>query len=134
MMTLARRTLAVIGQGYVGLPLAMRASQQGYRVVGFELSESRVRALSAGTSYVGDISDAEVGAALDAGYAPTTDSADLAGFDVAVVCVPTPLTEGRPDLSSIESAGALLAPHVRPGCVAWARAEDLLSAVIPSSG
>ena len=111
-----KRTLAVVGQGYVGLPLAMRAVQQGYRVVGFELAQSRVQALAAGTSYVGDISDAEVRAALADGYLPTNDPAALAGFDVAVICVPTPLHEGLPDLSAIESAGALLAPHMRPGC------------------
>jgi len=116
-MSVAPRTLAVIGQGYVGLPLAMRAAQVGYRVVGFELSESRVQALAAGSSYVGDIADAEVQAALAAGYLPTSDAADLAGFDIAVICVPTPLHEGRPDLSAIESAGELLAPHVRSGCV-----------------
>ena len=109
--------LAVIGQGYVGLPLSIRAAQQGYRVVGFEVSESRVAALAAGTSYVGDITDAEVAAALREGYLPSSNPADLALFDVAVICVPTPLHEGRPDLSAIESAGRLLAPHVRPGCV-----------------
>jgi len=112
-----KRTLAVVGQGYVGLPLAMRAVQQGYRVVGFELAQSRVQALAAGTSYVGDISDAEVRAALADGYLPTNDPAALAGFDVAVICVPTPLHEGLPDLSAIESAGALLAPHLRHGGV-----------------
>ncbi|MDO8392283.1 MAG: nucleotide sugar dehydrogenase [Actinomycetota bacterium] len=112
-----QRTLAVIGQGYVGLPLAVRAAEQGYRVVGFELSTSRVQALAAGRSYVGDISDEQVRLALANGYEPTCDPARLAGFDVAVICVPTPLHEGLPDLSAIESAGALLAPHVRPGCV-----------------
>ncbi|MEI7548240.1 MAG: nucleotide sugar dehydrogenase [Actinomycetota bacterium] len=112
----ATRTLAVIGQGYVGLPVAMRAVQQGYRVVGFDLSLSRIRALAAGESYVGDISSAEVAHALADGYLPTADAGDLAGFDVAVICVPTPLADGLPDLSAIESAGRLLAPHVRRGC------------------
>lgn len=116
MQATAGRMLAVIGQGYVGLPLSMRASQQGYRVVGFELSESRVQALAAGTSYIGDIADDELRAALAAGYTPTADPSRLAGFDVAVICVPTPLHEGRPDLSAIEGAGRLLAPHVRVGC------------------
>ena len=111
------RVVAVIGQGYVGLPVAMRAVQCGYRVVGFDLSHDRVRALAGGESYVGDVTDAELRAALGAGYRPTYEPADLAGFDVAVISVPTPLTDGLPDLSAIESAGALLGPHVRPGSV-----------------
>jgi nucleotide sugar dehydrogenase len=108
--------VAVIGQGYVGLPVAMRAVEQGYRVVGFDVSGVRVAALASGESYVGDVSSAELHAALAAGYVPTSDAADLAGFDVAVISVPTPLTDGLPDLSAIESAGELLGPHVRRGC------------------
>lgn len=110
------RHLAVIGQGYVGLPLAMRAVECGWKVVGFDLSTSRVRALAAGESYVGDISSDQVRDALAKGYLPTSDAARLSAFDVAVICVPTPLTDGLPDLSAIESAGKLLSPHVRPGC------------------
>lgn len=109
--------VAVIGQGYVGLPVAMRAIDRGYRVVGFDLSAERVRALASGESYVGDVTDAELTAALSRGYQPSCEPADLAGFDIAVISVPTPLTDGLPDLSAIESAGTLLAPHVRPGCV-----------------
>jgi UDP-N-acetyl-D-glucosamine dehydrogenase len=108
--------VVVVGQGYVGLPVAVRASEVGFPVVGFEVSAARVAALLAGTSYVGDISDDQLRAALAAGYAPTTDAAELAGFDVAVISVPTPLHEGLPDLSYIEQAGAALAPHMRPGC------------------
>jgi UDP-N-acetyl-D-glucosamine dehydrogenase len=115
---LANRTakVVVIGQGYVGLPVAMRASQVGFPVVGYEVSVERAAALQAGRSYVGDISDDELAAALAAGYLPTTDPAELAGFDVAVISVPTPLHEGGPDLSYIESAGRTLAAHMRPGC------------------
>ncbi len=111
-----RRVVAVIGQGYVGLPVAMRAVEQGYRVVGFDVSLERVAALARGESYVGDVSSAELSAALAGGYVPTSEPADLAGFDVAIISVPTPLTDGAPDLTAIESAGALLGPHVRPGC------------------
>ncbi len=110
--------VVVVGQGYVGLPVAMRASQVGFPVIGYEASPERVKALAAGESYVGDISDAELTAALAAGYRPTGDPADLAGFDVAVISVPTPLREGLPDLSYIEAAGRDLAAHLRPGaCV-----------------
>jgi len=115
---LADRTarVVVMGQGYVGLPVAMRASAVGFPVVGFEVSNDRVKALQAGQSYVGDVSDAELQAALAAGYLPTTDTGDLAGFDVAVISVPTPLNDGLPDLSYIEQAGHTLARFLRPGC------------------
>ena len=115
---LANRTakVVVVGQGYVGLPVAMRASQVGFPVIGFEVSTERVKALQAGLSYVGDISDDELATALSAGYLPTTDPADLADFDVAVISVPTPLHEGLPDLSYIEIAGRQLAQYMRPGC------------------
>jgi nucleotide sugar dehydrogenase len=110
--------IVVVGQGYVGLPVAMRAVEVGFQVVGFDASAERVKSLQAGESYVGDVSDIELAAALDAGYVATTDAADLSGFDVAVVSVPTPLRDGFPDLSYIEQAGADLARHLRPGaCV-----------------
>jgi len=107
--------VVVIGQGYVGLPVAMRAVEVGFPVVGFDVSEQRVAALAAGTSFVGDISDDEVAAALTSGYLPTTDTADLADFDVAVISVPTPLNDGAPDLSYIEQAAETLGSHLRPG-------------------
>lgn len=116
--TLADRTarIAVMGQGYVGLPVAMRAIQVGLTTVGFDIDPVRVAALREGRSFVGDIGDDEVAAALSSGYLPSDNPADLAGFDVAVISVPTPLRDHLPDLSAIEQAGALLAPHMRPGC------------------
>ncbi|MEM9514912.1 MAG: nucleotide sugar dehydrogenase [Actinomycetota bacterium] len=110
--------IVVVGQGYVGLPVAMRAVEVGFTVVGFDASTDRVKSLQAGESYVGDVSDAELRLALDAGYLPTTDPTELDGFDVAVVSVPTPLRDGLPDLSYIEAAGATLGERLRPGsCV-----------------
>jgi nucleotide sugar dehydrogenase len=109
-------TVAVLGQGYVGLPVAIRAAEVGFDVVGFDTSIERIESLRAGRSYVGDISDTQLAAALSAGYRPSAEPADLAGFDVAVISVPTPLADGLPDLSAIESAGRTLAPHLRRGC------------------
>ena len=110
--------IAVIGQGYVGLPVAMRASQVGYRTVGFDVSERRVESLRSGISFVGDISDTELAEALARGYLPSNDPDDLAGFDVAVISVPTPLRDGSPDLAFIESAGRTVGAHLREGaCV-----------------
>ena len=108
--------VVVVGQGYVGLPLAVRAVEVGHTVVGFELDKDRVDRLRAGRSFIDDIGDDDLAAALATGrYRPTDDPAEIAGFDTAVVCVPTPLRDGAPDLTYVESAARLLAPHVRPG-------------------
>lgn len=115
-MSNATGSVVVIGQGYVGLPLALRAVEVGYSVVGIDLDESRTDALARGESFVEDISADLVQAALDSGrYSATSDYAAAQNFDVAVITVPTPLRETLPDLSFIESAGASLAPLVTPG-------------------
>jgi UDP-N-acetyl-D-glucosamine dehydrogenase len=108
--------VVVVGQGYVGLPLAMRAVHAGHDVVGYEVDEGRVKRLGGAETYVEDVPSAELAAALATGrYLPTTDAGACAGFDVAVVTVPTPLSDGAPDLSYIESAATTLAAHLRPG-------------------
>ncbi len=109
--------VAVIGQGYVGLPVAMRATEVGFRVVGYDTSEDRIQALKNGASYVEDISDEQLRSALADGYWPTRDPLDLRAFDVAVITVPTPLRDGNPDLSFIEAAGRDLMPRLEPGAV-----------------
>jgi len=111
-----RPTLVVEGQGYVGLPLAMRASACGYRVVGHDLDEHRIKELVNGRSFVEDVSDVDLQDALDSGrYLPTVDARDCAGFDVALITVPTPLKEGAPDLSCIRQAATTLARFLQPG-------------------
>ena len=110
--------VAVMGQGYVGLPLAMRASAVGFDVVGFEVAGDRVASLRAGRSHVGDVSDGELADALARGYQPTADENDLGAFDVAVISVPTPLADGLPDMSFIEAAAATVGRHLESGsCV-----------------
>ncbi len=112
-----RRRLAVIGQGYVGLPLSVRAVQVGFDVVGYDLDEARIARLQAGRTYIDDVTDDDVGAALATGrFRPTAEAGDLADFDVAVVTVPTPLRDGAPDLRYVEAAAATLGRYVRPGC------------------
>ncbi|WP_035740029.1 nucleotide sugar dehydrogenase [Parafrankia elaeagni] len=108
--------LVVVGQGYVGLPLAMRAVENGWQVVGVDVDARRVKRLAAGESYVEDIPDRQLRAALDSGrYEATADYAAAAAFDVAVVTVPTPLREAAPDLSFVIDAARSLAPLVTPG-------------------
>lgn len=110
------RSVVIVGQGYVGLPVAMRAVEQGYRVVGVDLDTRRVDSLKAVRSFVEDISAEVLGEALASGrYLPTVDYADAAEFDVAVITVPTPLREGLPDLTFIEESARSLAPLLRPG-------------------
>ncbi|MEY2397441.1 MAG: UDP-N-acetyl-D-glucosamine dehydrogenase [Actinomycetota bacterium] len=117
-MTESRRRLVVVGQGYVGLPLAMRAVEVGFDVVGFEIDAARVSKLASGQSYVEDIESTTLQSALSAGhYTPSADVQDLVGFDVAVITVPTPLRETLPDLSHMESAARTLAPAVKKGAL-----------------
>lgn len=105
----------VVGQGYVGLPVAMRAIEVGHTVVGIDLNDKRINSLQSGTSFVDDISHSTVRAALSSGrYLATTDYGYAQDFDVAVVTVPTPLRDSLPDLTYIESAARSLAPHLRP--------------------
>jgi UDP-N-acetyl-D-glucosamine dehydrogenase len=108
--------VVVVGQGYVGLPLAIRAAEVGHRVVGYDVDVNRIKSLVAGESYVEDIPTAQLAAALESGnYLPTADERDLSGFDVAVITVPTPLRKGIPDLSYVESASRALARYLRRG-------------------
>ncbi|MEU1456848.1 nucleotide sugar dehydrogenase [Streptomyces avermitilis] len=113
-----RRRTVVLGQGYVGLPLAIRAAQVGHRVIGFDTDAGRVKRLKAAEPLGPDVTADQITAALTSGnYTPTACSGDLAGFDVAIIAVPTPLRDGAPDLSAVLDAGRMLAPHMRPGCV-----------------
>ncbi len=113
------RRVAVVGQGYVGLPLAIRAVEVGFDVVGFDIDKARVDYLRKAKTFIDDITDDDLAAAASTGrYLPTGDPEALAGFDVAVVCVPTPLRDGAPDLSCVEAAAGAIAPHITMGaCV-----------------
>jgi len=108
----------IVGQGYVGLPLAMRAVETGHDVVGLDVDGARVAGLMAGSSHVADVTDDEVRAAVAGGrYRATDDPASLDPFDVAVITVPTPLADGVPDLGHIDDAAEVIGPLVRPGCL-----------------
>jgi UDP-N-acetyl-D-glucosamine dehydrogenase len=111
------KKVVLIGQGYVGLPLAVRAVEVGYHVVGLDVDERRVKQLGIGESFVEDVTSDRLAAALETGrYRPTGDYGDAEGFDVCVIAVPTPLRDGVPDLRHIEDAGRAVAQYVRPGC------------------
>ncbi|MEA2902593.1 MAG: UDP-N-acetyl-D-glucosamine dehydrogenase [Actinomycetota bacterium] len=108
--------VVVVGQGYVGLPLAIRAAEVGHEVIGYDVDSRRVKTLAAGESFVEDVTSERIRAALDSGaYRPSESAKDCGGFDVAVVTVPTPLHEGTPDLRYIRESAITLARYLRPG-------------------
>jgi UDP-N-acetyl-D-glucosamine dehydrogenase len=110
--------VVIAGQGYVGLPLAVRAAEVGHEVVGYDVDTVRIGRLAGGDSYVEDIPAGRLRAALDSGrYRPSIDASDCAGFDVAVITVPTPLRDGVPDLSYVEACSEMLGGHLRPGAL-----------------
>jgi len=108
------RILAIIGQGYVGLPLAMAAVDAGWRVIGIDNFEAKVTQINSGVSPVEDISDTQLRAAITSGaFKASTDFSEVAHASVITICVPTPLDEKRePDLSLLQGAAAALAPFV----------------------
>lgn len=111
--------VVIVGQGYVGLPLALAAVQAGFEVVAVETDTARADKLAVGTSYISDVDTQDLRGALASGrYRPTRRFDDITGFTFAVICVPTPLTDGVPDLSHIHSAAVGLAAHLTHGaCV-----------------
>ena len=106
--------LAIIGQGYVGLPLAMAAVDAGWTVIGIDNFEAKVSQINSGKSPVEDISDNQLQAALGSGaYSASTDFSSVAKASVITICVPTPLDEKHePDLSLLQSAATAVAPFV----------------------
>ena len=108
------RILAIIGQGYVGLPLAMAAVDAGWTVVGIDNFEAKVAQINSGKSPVEDILDNQLQAALASGaYRASTDYSSGAKASVITICVPTPLDDKRePDLSLLQSAATAIAPFV----------------------
>lgn len=110
------RTVVVVGQGYVGLPMALRAAEVGFQVIGLDTNAAVVDALNAGCSHIDDVSDDALKAGLAAGFSASGEVECLADADVIVVCVPTPLSAaGGPDLGPVEGAARVIGRHVRRG-------------------
>ena len=99
-------TAAVIGLGYVGLPLAMEIAAAGFKVIGVDCDATKVALLNRGKSYILDVPDGRIADAIQARqFTPTSDFAALLGADTVSICVPTPLSKSRdPDISFILSA------------------------------
>ncbi|MEM1346957.1 MAG: nucleotide sugar dehydrogenase [Myxococcota bacterium] len=106
--------VAVIGQGYVGLPLAMEIAEAGMSCIGVDISSSRVAQANSGDSYILDVTSERLQTVIDQGrYRATTDYSEVAKADAISICVPTPLRKTRdPDVSYIQSALGEIAPHL----------------------
>lgn len=113
-------TVAVIGLGYVGLPLVVVFGKAGYKVIGIDTDTRKVESLNKGVSYIQDVPTEEIKKLVDAGLLhATTDFSALLEVDAISICVPTPLRKtGDPDLSFIVNVADELAKYVHPGMVA----------------
>ena len=109
--------ISIIGQGYVGLPLAVEFAEAGFPVTGLDTDPDRAAALASGRSHIPDVRSEQLQALLRAGrYHATAESAVLAESDVVLICVPTPLGKSKdPDISYVVSAAKEAATRFRPG-------------------
>jgi UDP-N-acetyl-D-glucosamine dehydrogenase len=107
--------VAIIGQGYVGLTIAVGAASAGHKVIGFDVNDQLVTALNAGTSHIEGISDSSLSSFIGSGaYKASADASVIDGCDVIVIAVPTPLDEARnPDLSYVHAAAELIAKNAK---------------------
>jgi UDP-N-acetyl-D-glucosamine dehydrogenase len=112
-------TVAIIGLGYVGLPLAVEFAKAGLRVIGYDVSQGLVDMLKAGKSHVQDVSASDVAEQVKSGrFMPTTDESKLKEADAVSIAVPTPLVKTRdPDMSYVIAAAEAIGRHAHPGMV-----------------
>lgn len=111
-------TIGVIGLGYVGLPLSLRLSQVGFKVLGFDIDPDKPGKINAGHSYISHISAEAIRSAIEKGLTATTDFSVAETCDALILCVPTPLNRYRvPDLSFVINTLESLLPFVKPGQV-----------------
>ena len=109
--------VAVVGLGYVGLPLAETFAAGGYTVVGFDIDSEKIKALKSGKSYIGHIDSTRIAELIRTNrFEPTSDPRCFRDVDAIVICVPTPLTAARePDLSYIVGTGKTISQNMRAG-------------------
>jgi UDP-N-acetyl-D-glucosamine dehydrogenase len=109
--------IAIVGLGYVGLPLSLQFARSGVHVLGFDIDPDKVDSLNQGRSYIEHIPQETVGKEVQAGrLAASTDFSRVQEVDAVIICVPTPLNKNRePDISFILQTGRAIAPHIRGG-------------------
>jgi UDP-N-acetyl-D-glucosamine dehydrogenase len=134
--------VGVVGQGYVGLSLAVSAAVEGLTVTGIDVDAVRIRELAAGHNVVPGVLDSLFAAGVDTGRLSfETDPSVLSRCDVVVICVPTPVVEHRPDMRFIEDAGQAVAHHLRRDSLVILESttypgttEQLLRPILETSG
>ncbi len=109
--------VAIVGLGYVGLPLSLQFAQNDVNVTGLDVDPAKVGAINAGQTYIKHIAASTVNAQVSAGrFRATTDFSAASQNDAVIICVPTPLNKNRePDISYVLNSGRAIAPHLRPG-------------------
>jgi UDP-N-acetyl-D-glucosamine dehydrogenase len=110
---------AIIGLGYVGLPLSLQFARSGVQVLGLDIDQSKVDAIHAGRSYIHHIPAEDIAALVNAGqFSASADFSRVAEVDAVIICVPTPLSKNRdPDISYVLKSGEAIAPHLKKGTV-----------------
>ncbi len=113
-----KAVIGIVGLGYVGLPLALRYSEENFKVIGFDIDQFKVNKINEGESYIEHISTSSVTAAKKAGFIATTDFKKISDVDAIILCVPTPLNKYRePDLSFVLDTTDSIVPYLRKGQV-----------------
>lgn len=111
--------VAVIGLGYVGLPLAVEKAKAGYKTIGFDIQESKAQMVNEGHNYIGDVVDVELEDLVKKGLlSATTDFSIVEDADFIAICVPTPLDQyQQPDISYVKSSTIEISRHLKPGSI-----------------
>ena len=112
-------TVGVVGLGYVGLPLAVEKAKAGFRTIGFDVQEEKVKQVNAGHNYIGDVVDAELAQLVNNGMlSATSDFSFIKEVDFVAICVPTPLDiHQEPDISYVENSAKSIAGYLTKGTV-----------------
>jgi UDP-N-acetyl-D-glucosamine dehydrogenase len=111
--------IAIVGLGYVGLPLSLQFAHNGVNVIGLDIDPAKVAAINEGLSYIKHIDQAQIAEQIQAGrFKASTDFAEVSRVDAVIICVPTPLNKNRePDMSYVLNTGRSIAPHLRNDCL-----------------
>src|SRR6266478_5306882 len=109
--------IAIIGLGYVGLPLCLQFGRSGVSVIGLDIDGKKVEAITQGKSYIQHIEGAAIEEMVKEGkLSASSDFSTIKNVEAVIICVPTPLNKNRePDISYILQTGASIAPHLRQG-------------------
>ncbi|NRN30269.1 nucleotide sugar dehydrogenase [Photorhabdus heterorhabditis] len=108
--------IAIVGLGYVGLPLMLRYNDIGFKVIGFDIDKEKTDKLNQGQSYIEHISSSKISKAINTGFEATTDFTKIAECDAIILCVPTPLNKYRePDISFVINTTNRVKPYLRAG-------------------